>query len=165
MGGSAEVPEAAAGLGLAEVERYLHDHIPISAAMGVRVLGCDAAGVRLEAPLAANINHRATVFGGSASAVEMLVAWTYLHVALRGSGLATRLVIQRNTIDYLAPITADFEAECPAVTAEERARVVKMLRRHGKTRITLSAHLTCAITKVAAFSGEYVAVRLASTGN
>jgi hypothetical protein len=42
--------------------------------MGVRVLGCDAAGVRLEAPLAANINHRHMVFGVSASAVAILAA-------------------------------------------------------------------------------------------
>jgi thioesterase domain-containing protein len=165
VSGSPEASDAAAGVGRAEVERYLHDHIPISSAMGVRVVSCDSAGVRLGAPLAANINHRATVFGGSASAVAILAAWTYLHVSLRGSGLATRLVIQRNTIDYLAPITADFEAECPAVAAEELARLVKMLRRHGKARITLSAQLTCAGTKVAAFSGEYVAVRLAPTGN
>ena len=165
MGGSAEDSEAAAGLSCAEVERYLHDHIPISAAMGVRVVSCDAAGVKLAAPLAANINHRATVFGGSASAVAILAAWTYLHSALRGSGMSTRLVIQRNTIDYLAPITTDFEAECLAVTAEELARVAKMLRRHGKARITLAAQLTCAGTKVAAFSGEYVAVRLAPMGN
>jgi len=46
-------------------------------------------------------------------------------------GAGARLVIQRNTVDYLAPITADFEAECPAVTSEELARVVKMLSRHG----------------------------------
>jgi thioesterase domain-containing protein len=74
-------------------------------------------------------------------------------------------VIQRNTIDYLAPITADFGAECPAVTAEKLARLVKMLRRHGRARIGLSAHLTCAGAKVAAFSGEYVAMRLTPTGN
>jgi thioesterase domain-containing protein len=74
VGGSAEFSEAAAGLSRAEVECNLDDHIAISAAMGVRVLGCDATGVRLEAPLAANINHRATVFGVSASAVAILAA-------------------------------------------------------------------------------------------
>ncbi len=160
MSGSTESSGVAAGPGRAEVERYLHEHIPISAAMGVSVVSCDATCVKLAAPLAANINHRATVFGGSASAVAILAAWTYLHVALRGSGVATRLVIQRNTIDYLAPITADFEAECAAVGAVEFDRLVRTLRRHGKARITLAAQLTCAGTKVAAFSGEYVAVRL-----
>ncbi len=164
MSGSTEISGAAAGPDRAELERYLHEHIPISSAMGVRVVSCAAAGVTLAAPLAANINHRATVFGGSASAVAILAAWTYLHSVLRGTGLATRLVIQRNTIDYLAPITADFEAECASVGAVEIERVVRTLRRHGKARITLAARLTCAGSEVATFSGEYVAVRLDARG-
>ena len=89
----------------AEVEAYLHRHIPISAAMAVRVVACDTAGATLAAPLAPNINHRATVFGGSASAVAILAAWTWLHFALRGAGQPARLVIQGNTMEYLAPIT------------------------------------------------------------
>jgi thioesterase domain-containing protein len=157
---------AAADLTREEVERYLHDHIPISSAMGVRVVSCDSTGVRLSAPLAANINHRATVFGGSASAVAILAAWTYLYFVLKGTGLAARLVIQSNTIDYLAPTTADFEGECLAMTPEELARFIKMLRRHGKARITVGATLICAGVKTAAFKGDYVAVRLdASTAS
>src|SRR3954470_15344709 len=99
----------------AEVEVYLHEHIPLSAAMGVRVLACEAGGVRLHAPLAPNINHRATVFGGSASAVAILAAWTWLHFALRDAELPSRLVIQSNTMDYLAPIADDFEAYAPGL--------------------------------------------------
>lgn len=142
------------------VQRYLHEHIPISSAMGVRVVACDEAGVRLTAPLEPNINHRATVFGGSASAVAILAAWTYLHATLRGADLATRLVIQRNTIDYLAPITGDFEAFCPALPAGEIERFVRTVRRHGKARITVAAELTCGGLRTASFSGDYVAVRL-----
>ena len=114
----------------------------------------DATGVELAASPAANINHLATVFGGSAAAVAILAAWSCLHVALRGSGMATRLVIQRNTIDYLAPITADFEAERAAVEAVEFDRLVRMWRRHGKARIGLAAQRTGAGIKVAAFFGE-----------
>jgi len=62
---------------LGELQDYLHEHIPISSAMGVRVVACDESGVRLTAPLYPNINHRATVFGGSASAVAILAAWTF----------------------------------------------------------------------------------------
>jgi thioesterase domain-containing protein len=145
---------------LGEVQLYLHEHIPISAAMGVRVVGCDAEVVRLTAPLEPNINHRATVFGGSASAVAILAAWTYLHATLRGADLATRLVIQRNTIEYLAPITGDFEAVCPALPAAEMERFVRTVRRHGRARITVGAGLFCGGLRTAAFSGDYVAVRL-----
>jgi hypothetical protein len=49
------------------LEQYLHEHIPLSAAMGVKVVQADPQCVVLTAPLAPNINHRDTVFGGSAS--------------------------------------------------------------------------------------------------
>jgi len=143
----------------AEIEDYLHTHIPLSAAMGVAVRTCDAAGVTLAAPLAPNINHRATVFGGSASAVAILSAWAWLHFTLRGAGLPSRLVIQRNTVDYLAPIATDFEARCAALPAAELEKFLHTLGRHGKARVTVTAELSCEGKRVATFTGDYVAVR------
>ncbi|MFB3040360.1 MAG: YiiD C-terminal domain-containing protein, partial [Candidatus Poribacteria bacterium] len=67
---------------LSALEEYLHEHIPLSKAIGVKVVEADSAGVTLSAPLAPNINHRETVFGGSASAVAILAAWTLLYVRL-----------------------------------------------------------------------------------
>lgn len=58
-----------------DLEQYLHEHIPLSRAMGVEVQEADWNGVTLRAPLAPNNNHRETVFGGSASAVAILAAW------------------------------------------------------------------------------------------
>ena len=81
-----------------ELERYLHQHIPLSKAMQVSVVEVLPAGVVLSAPLAPNINHRDTVFGGSASALAILAAWSLLHTRLSGEGIASRLVIQRNTM-------------------------------------------------------------------
>ena|SRR5882724_4485203 len=147
-------------MSLADIEAYLHQHIPISAGMGVRVVACDPQGVTLQAPLAPNINHRATVFGGSASAVAILAAWTYLHFSLGAAELPSRLVIQRNTIDYLEPIAGDFEARCDALPVAALEEFLRTRRRHGKARVTLEAALVCGGVKVAAFSGEYVAVKL-----
>jgi len=70
-----------------EVERYLHRNIPLSAAMGVRVRSATPRRVELEAPLAPNINHQSTVFGGSASALAMLSAWTLVHLGLRHASI------------------------------------------------------------------------------
>jgi thioesterase domain-containing protein len=143
----------------AEAEGYLHAHIPISSAMGVRVLASGAEGVTLGAPLAANINHRATVFGGSISAVAILSAWAWLHLALRDAGLKSRLVIQRNTVEYLAPISGDFEAHCAGVGLGELSKFEKQLRRVGKARLTLAAKLTFEGKVAAEFEGDYVALR------
>lgn len=147
----------------AQVEDYLHRHIPISAAMGVRVVACDAAGATLSAPLAPNINHRATVFGGSVSAVAILAAWTWLHVALRTAGHPSRLVIQGNTVAYLAPIAGEFEARCAAPARPTFEKFLKTLQRHGRARLMLAATLTAEGKKAATFEGEYVAIDLTKT--
>ena len=87
-------------------------------------------------------------------------AWTWLHFALRSAGHTSRLsVIQRTTVDYLAPITRDFEARCPGLPAAEFEEFLRTLDRYGKARATLAAVLTCEGGKVAAFSGDYVAAR------
>lgn len=57
-----------------------------------------------------SINHRDTVFGGSASAVAILSAWALLHTRLAGAGIASRLVIQRNSMSYELPIDGSFTA-------------------------------------------------------
>lgn len=145
---------------VAEIEAYLHRHIPISAGMGVQVLACARSGVTLAAPLAPNLNHRATVFGGSASAVAILAAWTWLHFALREADLRSRLVIQRNTMDYVAPIDGDFTAECAGLEDAAFEKFIRTLKRHGKARTELGAQLLLNGKVVAKFAGEYVAVAL-----
>ena len=80
-----------------ELEQYMHKHIPLSKAMAVSVVSVTDSAVTLQAPLEPNINHRETVFGGSASALAILAGWSLLHVRLRAAGIANRLVIQRNT--------------------------------------------------------------------
>jgi thioesterase domain-containing protein len=144
----------------AEVEAYLHRHIPITIGMGVRVAECTLRRVRLTAPLAANVNHRATVFGGSASATAILAAWCWLHFALRDAGLKCRVVVQRNSMDYLVPIDGDFSAQCDGLPAAQWEKILRTLRRHGKARTGLAARLWLHDLPVAEFAGEYVAVVL-----
>ena len=73
--------------------------------MAVSVRSVEHDAVILLAPLAPNINHRDTVFGGSASALAILAAWSLLHVRLRAEGITGRLVIQRNSMEYERPVS------------------------------------------------------------
>ena len=55
--------------------------------MAVSVKAVTTDTVILAAPLEPNINHKHTVFGGSASALGILAAWSLLHVRLVDAGL------------------------------------------------------------------------------
>lgn len=139
-----------------ELERYLHEQIPLSRAMAVAVIECGIERVVLSAPLAPNINHRDSVFGGSANAVATLAAWSSLHIRLNASGMSCRVVIQHNTMHYDAPIMDTFTA-CAAVTPDRWQRFMRTLERRRRARITVAATLECADRVVGRMEGAFVA--------
>jgi len=141
------------------MERYLRENIPLSQAMGVQVKVATPERVLLSAPLAPNINHHETLFGGSAAALATLSAWTLLHLRLRVADAATRLVIQRSSMEYEKPIPGDVEALCTFDDATAWARFLAILDRRGRARLTLTAHLLHAGQRMAAFSGDFVALQ------
>ena len=113
----------------------------------------------LRAPLAPNINHRETVFGGSASALALLAGWSLLHVRLSALGLEHRLVIQRNTMDYERPIAGDFTARAILAQPQRWPQFLDTLTRRGRARIVVEALLEHAGAVAGSFSGEFVALR------
>ena len=141
----------------AELAQYLREHIPLSNAMGVSVLQVAEDSVTLLAPLAPNINHRHTVFGGSASALAILAGWALLHVRLRSEGITDRLVIQRNVMEYEHPITGAFTARAALEHPQRWKQFTSMLMRKGKARITVLAVLEHMDQVVGRFSGQFVA--------
>jgi thioesterase domain-containing protein len=145
-----------------ELEQYLHRHMPLSRAMAVRVLAAGEDGVVLRAPLAPNVNHSETVFGGSASALAILAAWSLPYVRLRAGGVVNRLVIQRSAIEYLRPMAGEFTARSVLAEPDAWQRFTRGLARKGLARIAVAAELQSAGEVCGRFSGEFVAFAAAS---
>ncbi len=139
----------------AELQRYLHTHIPISKEMGVKVV-TTVDELVLSAPLAPNINHRETVFGGSASALAILSAWSLVHCRLKAEGISARLVIQQNSMSYERPIQGEFQAKAAVASPALWRRFVKTHRRMGRGRVQVSALLSSGGEVVGRFSGAFV---------
>jgi thioesterase domain-containing protein len=142
-----------------EIEQYLHRHIPLSAAMGVRVLIATAERVELAAPLAPNVNHHDTLFGGSGAAIATLSAWTLVHLRLRLARVRARLVIQRNAMSYDEPVDGDFTALCERPDEVAWQRFLATIERRGRARITMTARLLFENRAAASFEGDFVALR------
>ncbi|MCE7795492.1 thioesterase domain-containing protein [Sphingobium sufflavum] len=141
----------------ADLEDYLHRQIPLSAAMRVDVLSGTAQSVVLSAPLEPNINHKSTVFGGSASAVAILSAWSVLHLRLVEAGLACEVVIQSNAMDYERPILGRFTATSSLVEEGDWPPFLKMLRRKRLARIEVQSTLTYGNAVAGRLKGRFVA--------
>ena len=141
-----------------ELEQYLHRHIPLSAAMQVSVRHADLESVILGAPLEPNLNHRETLFGGSAAAIAILAAWCLLHVRLRAAGSDPRLVIRRSAMRYDEPVTAAFTARSVLEDAAAWEPFMRMLARKGRARIRVAAVLEENGAPACRFNGEFVAL-------
>ncbi|CAM5769882.1 hypothetical protein LMIY3S_02986 [Labrys miyagiensis] len=142
----------------AELEADLHDHIPLTRAMQVHVLGITGESVRLGAPLAPNINHHGTFFGGSLATLATLAAWSLAHLKLQDAGLDCSLVVGAVHMDYLAPAEGDVSARSFLVEPDNWPHVLETFARRGKARIPVMAEIEYGGRCVARFKGDFAAL-------
>ena len=139
------------------LQDYLYNHIPLTKAMQVEVGTISGNSLTLRAPIAPNINHRETVFGGSASALCILSVWSFIHCRLEQHlEIKPRIVIQRNSMEYLKPVLGEFSATCTLEDEKDWAFLLKCLTRKKLGRITLRSQLTCEGEVVGSFEGTFV---------
>src|SRR5512135_3823536 len=139
-----------------QLEAYLYDRIPLSRAMAIEVRAASTERAQLYAPLAPNINHRETVFGGSASAVAILAAWSVVRTRMVEEGLVGRIVIRRNSVSYERAITDGFTATAEAPSEREWAKLRTAVARGRPGRVHVTARLECNGVDVGRLEGEFV---------
>lgn len=142
---------------MSSLKEYLYNHIPLTRAMEVKVDSISDTALTLSAPIAPNINHRETVFGGSASALCILSAWSLIHCRLRNHPeIKPRIVIQKNSMEYLKPVQGEFMATCNLGSERDWDFLLKSLSRKKIGRLRLASQLTCAGEAVGSFEGTFV---------
>ncbi|MFH0934504.1 MAG: thioesterase domain-containing protein [Pseudomonadota bacterium] len=139
----------------AKLQQTLHDDIPLTREMGITVAAYDGRQLRLAAPLAPNLNHKCTAFGGSLYSLAVLCGWGLLHLKLEEAGLHRHIVIQEADIEYLLPVAQDMEAECEVDDAALQ-RFMAMLQKHGRSRLSLEVAIKRDGHAAVKFSGRYV---------
>jgi thioesterase domain-containing protein len=151
-GANARSPET-----LTDLERILHTEIPLTRAMDVRVVRADQNGLVLGAALAPNLNHKKTAFGGSLNSLATLACWGSIQLLVRDRGQAITVVIQESSVQFLKPVTRDFEAVCPLPPAPVIERFLHMLERKGRARLALEATIRTDGEIALHFHGQFVA--------
>jgi thioesterase domain-containing protein len=139
-----------------DLEQTLHRGIPLTQAMGIRVVRYDGNGLVLAAPLAPNINMLDTAFAGSLYSVLALSGWGWLHLKLAELQVAASFVLHRSSIIYHYPVTEDFEVscECPEQTAFRH--FLDILKIKGRSRLTLYSRVMAQGRIAVTFEGSYV---------
>jgi thioesterase domain-containing protein len=141
--------------GLRAAEQFLHEQIPITRAMGLRVVANDETGFTIEAPVALNSNHLRTAFGGSINAVATLAAYGFLWMELNDA--AAHVVVAESSIRFLRPVRETIRAICARPEANILSAFRTRFAEKGKARITLRVNVTESGETAAEFEGQFFA--------
>ncbi len=141
------------------LESVLHQDIPLTREMGLKVVDWQQDQLRLHMPLQANINHKSTMFGGSLYCGAVLAGWGWLHLQLRRNGIEDgHIVIQEGQISYPLPVTRDATVVCGPPEEKVWQRFLATYKRHGRARLTLDTWVVNegSEERAVAFTGQYV---------
>jgi thioesterase domain-containing protein len=148
-----------ASMSAKSLEAFLHKKIPLTRAMGLHVAESSAKRLVLEAPLAANVNHLGTAFGGSLHALPTLACYAALWTLLHEAAIDGHVVVKRSQANYRAPVTGTLRAVCVRPPAHACAEFLSDLRRHKKARMELQAVVEGENGEPAVeFNGSFVAL-------
>lgn len=138
----------------ARLERFLHEQIPLSAAMQIRVAELCDDRICITAPLNPNRNDKGTGFGGSLASIATLAGWGLMHSALIRRGTPGDVVIHKSTFSYDVPVDADIVARCRLTDWD---RFCATLDRRSRARISLTSTIGSADNAAVTMEGRYVA--------
>lgn len=144
------------------LENVLHQDIPLTREMHMRVISWQGRQLRLHLPLAPNVNHKSTLFGGSLYCGAVLAGWGWLYLRLKEAGVEDgHIVIQEGQISYPLPVKNDAVAICDAPDDATWDRFLKMYARRGRARLTLNTRIVAegSDDTAVAFVGQYVVHR------
>lgn len=141
---------------LENLQNRIERLIPMTKAMGLRLVSFDGQMLTVEAPLGPNHNHQNTAFGGSLYCVGVMAAWSLLQLWLDEKGLPGDIVIQSGGMDYSDPVTDDFAATASFPDSVVMERFEAMLRRRGRARLSLESELLQYGEPRGRFSGRFV---------
>lgn len=97
---------------LDSLEQSFHELIPLSTAMGLRADAYDGKSLTVSAPLAPNINHQQSAFGGSLFAVAALAGWGLMQMKLSELMLDCNTVVMGGEVTYSKPVYDDLICTC-----------------------------------------------------
>ncbi|WP_248918256.1 YiiD C-terminal domain-containing protein [Pseudomonas entomophila] len=141
------------------LQAVLHGDIPLTREMGMEVIAWRDHCLHLKLPLAPNVNHKSTMFGGSLYCGAVLAGWGWLHLRLRELGIDDgHIVIQEGQISYPLPVTGTAIARCPAPDEKTWERFLAMYQRRGRARLMLETVVSNEGSDEPAvkFCGQYV---------
>ncbi|MGV8959756.1 MAG: YiiD C-terminal domain-containing protein [Stenotrophomonas sp.] len=129
--------------------------MPAVAAMQIRITGYDHDALRIQAPLAANVNDKGNAFGGSLASVMTLAGWALVTLRLQLAGFDAEVYVADSHIRYRSPVYDDLLATASVAPEQDWDAFVTTFARRGRARIGVQTALAGGGAEL---SGRFVAL-------
>lgn len=134
--------------------------MPPVSAMALHAVAWDGDVLRLQAPLAANVNDKGSAFGGSLAGAMTLAGWGLLTLKLEEAGLHAEVYVADSQLRYLTPLKADLVAEARLEPGTDWDGVLRAFRERGRARVTIAARIGAGDGAAAAeLGGRFALIR------
>ncbi len=158
MTGTQNIQPASAA-DLPTFEHFLHTHIPLTRAMGLRLDALQADALRLHAPLAPNINDKGTAFGGSSASLMVIAGWSLLTLWLLRHGVQRDVVVFRADTRWQKPLTDALDVRARFVGAMDAALLDRVRSGKRAVKVAMASEVLNAAGDVcASMAGDYAVV-------
>jgi thioesterase domain-containing protein len=136
---------------------WLHQAIPLTAAMQIDEIDYTGNQLSLSAPLEPNLNDKGTGFAGSIASIATLSGWCLLTLWLKERGIDADVMIAKSEQRYLAPVTDRLQATATLPDDQIVEQFWQRFQEKQRARLPISVALGNG-TVVFELQGDYAAV-------
>jgi thioesterase domain-containing protein len=136
---------------------WLHQAIPLTAAMQIDEIDYTGNQLSLSAPLEPNLNDKGTGFAGSIASIATLSGWCLLTLWLKERGIDADVMIAKSEQRYLAPVTDRLQTTATLPDDQIVEQFWQRFQEKQRARLPISVELGNG-TVVFELQGDYAAV-------
>jgi len=142
---------------LKQLEKKIHEEIPLTKLMKLKVNTYNEKELITSAPLDININDKGTAFGGSLSTITIISAWSMCWLISKELGIDSKnIVVIKNENSYLKPVRKDIICNTQKPSKEEVLILKEKINSKGSASLKIKSKIIEDNKVCVEFEGIYV---------
>lgn len=135
----------------------LHNEIPMTKLMGLKINEYNSKELITSAPLEININDKGTAFGGSLNSIVTISGWSLCQLIAYELGYEkSSIVIYKNATEFKAPVHSRIICHVEKPPVEKIEKLKQKLQNKKSGSITLKAYIIEKGKVCVEFEGIYI---------
>lgn len=140
-----------------ELQEKLHNEIPLTKVMNIKIQTYNEKELITTAPLDININDKGTAFGGSLSTMTIISSWSLCWLISKELGFDSKnIVVIKNENSYRKPVTKDIVCHTQKPSEQEIATLKEKLQTKKSASIKINSTIMENNEVCVEFQGYYV---------